>query len=49
MDNHSLLLEKIEKCRLEMLELSKQYGLTSMPVVESSKRLDNLLNKYHNV
>ncbi|SFE18500.1 Spo0E like sporulation regulatory protein [Lentibacillus persicus] len=48
MAHQSILLEKIEKCRLEMLELSKQYGLTSTPVVQSSKRLDDLLNQYEN-
>ncbi|HLR63294.1 MAG TPA: aspartyl-phosphate phosphatase Spo0E family protein [Lentibacillus sp.] len=48
MDNHSILLKKIEEGRHEMLALSRQYGLTSLAVVESSKRLDDLLNQYQN-
>ncbi|SHF73164.1 aspartyl-phosphate phosphatase Spo0E family protein [Ornithinibacillus halophilus] len=40
------LLKKIEKCRKEMIELSTTYGLTSKKVVQSSKKLDNLLNEY---
>ncbi|WP_246206687.1 aspartyl-phosphate phosphatase Spo0E family protein [Virgibacillus ihumii] len=48
MDNNSLLLEKIEECRDEMMILSNHHGLTSEIVIESSKRLDNLLNTYQN-
>ncbi|QKY71008.1 aspartyl-phosphate phosphatase Spo0E family protein [Lentibacillus sp. CBA3610] len=48
MDNHSILLEKIENYRHEMLELSKQYGLTSLAVIKVSKQLDDLLNEYQN-
>ncbi|HLS09591.1 aspartyl-phosphate phosphatase Spo0E family protein [Lentibacillus sp.] len=46
MANHSIFLEKIEAYRQEMLAISKQYELTSPTVVESSRRLDELLNEY---
>ncbi|HLR81052.1 MAG TPA: aspartyl-phosphate phosphatase Spo0E family protein [Bacillota bacterium] len=40
------LLKEIENCRQEMIQLSNVYGLTSQVVIQSSKRLDELLNKY---
>jgi Spo0E like sporulation regulatory protein len=40
------LLQKIEQCRKEMIALSGSYKLTSDVVVETSKKLDNLLNEY---
>ncbi len=40
------LLTEIEKCRQEMIRLSTVYGLTSQTVIQSSERLDVLLNKY---
>ncbi|SET81640.1 Spo0E like sporulation regulatory protein [Oceanobacillus limi] len=42
----NVLLKKIEKCRREMIALSISHGLTSEAVVQSSKRLDDLLNEY---
>lgn len=42
----SLLLEKIEIRREEMISLSDLYGMTSEVVVQSSKELDGLLNEY---
>ncbi|WP_010099565.1 aspartyl-phosphate phosphatase Spo0E family protein [Ornithinibacillus scapharcae] len=44
MDKH--LLQKIEQCRKEMIALSDTYHLTSEVVVETSKKLDLLLNEY---
>lgn len=44
--NKSLLLEKIEICREEMITLSDLYGMTSEVVIQTSKKLDNLLNEY---
>ncbi|MFD2043370.1 aspartyl-phosphate phosphatase Spo0E family protein [Ornithinibacillus salinisoli] len=41
-----VLLKKIEKCRREMITLSFSKGLTSEAVVQTSKRLDALLNEY---
>ncbi|MEN2467931.1 aspartyl-phosphate phosphatase Spo0E family protein [Ornithinibacillus sp. FSL M8-0202] len=41
-----LLLQEIEQCRKEMITLSNKYKLTSEVVVETSKKLDNLLNQY---
>ncbi|WP_245799116.1 aspartyl-phosphate phosphatase Spo0E family protein [Virgibacillus siamensis] len=46
MDNNSLILEKIEQYRDEMIILSNDHGLTSEIVIESSKKLDDLLNTY---
>lgn len=42
----SSLLEKIEQSRQEMISLSESYALTSKRVIDSSKKLDDLLNKY---
>ncbi|HLR75352.1 MAG TPA: aspartyl-phosphate phosphatase Spo0E family protein [Virgibacillus sp.] len=42
----SSLLEKIEECRQEMLSLSESYEFTSKPVIDTSQKLDDLLNKY---
>lgn len=44
--NTSLLLKRIEACRKEMISLSEKHGMASVPVIESSKKLDNLLNQY---
>jgi hypothetical protein len=41
-----LLLKKIEQCRKEMIALSSSNKLTSDAVVETSKKLDLLLNEY---
>ncbi|MFD1037729.1 Spo0E family sporulation regulatory protein-aspartic acid phosphatase [Virgibacillus byunsanensis] len=45
MDN-SILLQKIEQCRNEMITLSNAEEFTSDAVIKSSKRLDTLLNEY---
>ncbi|WP_082918258.1 aspartyl-phosphate phosphatase Spo0E family protein [Oceanobacillus sp. Castelsardo] len=42
----SILLEKIENCRKEMILLSNNQDLTSEAVVSSSMRLDELINLY---
>lgn len=47
MDN-SILFEKIEQCRVEMITLGSSHKLTSDAVVQSSKQLDELLNEYQN-
>lgn len=44
--SESLLLEKIEDCRKEMITLSDLYGMTSEVVIQTSKKLDILLNEY---
>ncbi len=44
--NKSSLLEQIEQCRKEMITLSDLYGINSDIVIQSSKRLDDLLNQY---
>lgn len=46
MDKYSILLEKIEECRDEMITLSSTHGLTSDVVIKFSKYLDDLLNEY---
>lgn len=43
------LLLEIEKYRNKMIHLSDSYGLTSEVVVETSKRLDGLLNALQDV
>jgi len=40
------LLKEIEQCRKEMIKLSIIHGLTSDVVVQSSQRLDRLINEY---
>jgi len=40
------LLKEIEQCRREMIKLSINHGLTSDVVVQSSQRLDELINEY---
>jgi len=40
------LLKEIEQCRREMIKLSNNHGLTSDVVVQSSQRLDELINQY---
>lgn len=42
----ALLLKQIEQCRKEMIDLSKDHGMTADVVVHSSKKLDDLLNQY---
>ncbi|GGN65646.1 aspartyl-phosphate phosphatase Spo0E family protein [Oceanobacillus indicireducens] len=44
----SMLLEKIEACRQELIALSYHHELTSQAVIESSMKLDTLINKYQN-
>jgi hypothetical protein len=44
----SMLLEKIEVCRQEMIQLSDEYELTSEAVILSSMKLDRLINEYLN-
>lgn len=44
--NERKLLNEIEECRQEMLELSSKYALNSEAVILISKKLDKLLNKY---
>lgn len=45
---NALLLKKIEQCRAEMITLSHSYQMTDDVVIQSSKRLDDLLNQYQN-
>ncbi|GGA78747.1 aspartyl-phosphate phosphatase Spo0E family protein [Ornithinibacillus halotolerans] len=47
MDKH--LLEQIEECRKELIALSDNNKLTSKIVVETSKKLDDLLNEYQSI
>lgn len=42
------LLKEIELCRAEMIELSYSYPLTSEIVVQTSMKLDELINEYQN-
>ncbi|WP_085993611.1 aspartyl-phosphate phosphatase Spo0E family protein [Oceanobacillus senegalensis] len=42
----SVLLEKIEECREEMILLSDSHDLTSEAVISSSMKLDELINEY---
>ncbi|MEC5425820.1 aspartyl-phosphate phosphatase Spo0E family protein [Virgibacillus sp. C22-A2] len=44
----SVLLEKIEECRKEMITLSHSHALTSEAVISSSLKLDRLINEYQN-
>lgn len=44
----TVLLEKIEECRHEMIALSDSHELTSEAVIASSIKLDNLINEYQN-
>jgi hypothetical protein len=39
--------EDIENCREEMVRLASKTSLANSLVIETSKRLDSLLNKYH--
>ncbi|MFD1360937.1 aspartyl-phosphate phosphatase Spo0E family protein [Lentibacillus salinarum] len=48
MEEHSLLLQKIENYRHKMLELSSEQELTASAVIESSQRLDELIYVYLN-
>lgn len=40
----SVLLDQIEQCRREMIALSDLHGINADIVIQSSKRLDELLN-----
>lgn len=42
----SLLLEKIEQCRKEMISLSNSNNLTSEKVISTSTKLDKLIQEY---
>lgn len=42
----SLLLEQIELCRSEMVRLSALHGINADIVIQSSKRLDDLLTQF---
>lgn len=44
----SVLLEKIEECRQEMISLSDSNDLTSDAVITSSMELDKLIIEYQN-
>ncbi|MHA6253163.1 aspartyl-phosphate phosphatase Spo0E family protein [Oceanobacillus sp. CAU 1775] len=41
-----ILLKEIESCRREMISLSYYHELTSDIMIESSMKLDELINKY---
>ncbi|MEI2357160.1 aspartyl-phosphate phosphatase Spo0E family protein [Mesobacillus zeae] len=43
------LLEDIEKCRNEMVQLASHTPLSNQRVVDMSTKLDRLLNKYHSI
>ncbi|WP_186578128.1 aspartyl-phosphate phosphatase Spo0E family protein [Aquibacillus kalidii] len=45
MDKKLYLLQKIENCRADMIELSRTMELTSDAVINASVRLDYLLNE----
>ncbi|MFB4170129.1 Spo0E family sporulation regulatory protein-aspartic acid phosphatase [Virgibacillus sp. JSM 102003] len=47
MENNSILLEKIEDCRDTLITLSNSHGLTTEVVIQTSKKLDKLLNEYN--
>jgi hypothetical protein len=42
------LLSDIEKTRMEMMDLARQYGYSNPNVVQCSQKLDLLLNVYEN-
>ncbi|WP_264807268.1 aspartyl-phosphate phosphatase Spo0E family protein [Cytobacillus sp. NCCP-133] len=41
------LLRAIEDCRSEMIQLAAANSYTNLRVVETSSKLDQLLNKYY--
>lgn len=43
----SPLLSSIEKTRIEMIDLARQYGYSNPSVVQCSQKLDLLLNVYN--
>lgn len=43
-----ILLNEIESCRKEMIALSYYHELTSEKMLESSMKLDKLIDKYQN-
>ncbi|MBM4765409.1 aspartyl-phosphate phosphatase Spo0E family protein [Bacillus sp. B15-48] len=42
----NILLKEIENCRKEMVNLASKYSLSHGEVIETSKKLDKLLNEY---
>ncbi|MDL4841256.1 aspartyl-phosphate phosphatase Spo0E family protein [Aquibacillus rhizosphaerae] len=49
MDKKLYLLQKIENCRNEMIELTSEKDLTSEAVINASIRLDGLLNELEKI
>lgn len=43
------LLKDIEKCRKEMVELAATTSLSNQRVIDTSTKLDRLLNKYYHL
>lgn len=43
------ILKKIEQVREEMLVLSDLHGMSSEIVLQTSKRLDGLINEYQHI
>lgn len=43
------LLKDIEKCRKEMVELASSTSLSNQRVIDTSTKLDHLLNKYYHL
>jgi hypothetical protein len=41
------LLQDIESCRLEMIRIACENSLQNHKVIETSKKLDGLLNRYY--
>ena len=46
--SRNYLLSDIEKTRIEMIDLARQYGYSNPNVVQCSQKLDLLLNVYEN-
>ncbi|WP_081954427.1 aspartyl-phosphate phosphatase Spo0E family protein [Neobacillus niacini] len=44
----NFLLSDIEKTRIEMIDLARQYGYSNPNVIQCSQKLDLLLNVYEN-
>jgi hypothetical protein len=49
MTDKFILLQKIEKTREKMISMAEKHPYSSSKVVELSKDLDHLLNKYNNL
>jgi len=47
MEKNKHLLKEIEQTRIEMIEMAFYHGLTNERTLKISKRLDELLNCYH--